>query len=60
MAGFPEDNQHELNGYDEEVDEEEGHPGRRVGRDGGSGYADAVGENGRGRVSTHWGERFGL
>jgi heterogeneous nuclear ribonucleoprotein A1/A3 len=48
MAGYPEDNQHELNGYDEEVDEEEGHPGRRVGRDGGSGYAVAVGEDGRG------------
>jgi heterogeneous nuclear ribonucleoprotein A1/A3 len=49
MAGYPEDNQHALNGYEEEeVDEEEGHPGRRGGRDGGSGYGDAGAEDGRG------------
>ncbi|AQK59717.1 uncharacterized isoform X1 [Zea mays] len=58
MAGYPEDNQHELNGYDEEVDEEEGHPGRRVGRDGGSGYAVAVGEDGRGAGGDSLGKIF--
>jgi heterogeneous nuclear ribonucleoprotein A1/A3 len=43
MAGYPEDNQHALNGYgEEEVDEEEGHHGRRVAQDGGAGYGDDV------------------
>jgi heterogeneous nuclear ribonucleoprotein A1/A3 len=47
MAGYPEDNQHTLNGYgEEEVDEEGGHHGRRGGRDGGAGYGD--GDDGRG------------
>lgn len=57
MAGYPEDNQHALNGYEEEeeveeveeVDEEEGHPGRRGRRDGGDGggYGDVGGDDGR-------------
>lgn len=53
MAGYPEDNQHAMNGYEEveeveEVDEEEAHQGRRGRRDGGDGgYADAGGDDGR-------------
>ncbi|CAL4889102.1 unnamed protein product [Urochloa decumbens] len=58
MAGYPEDNQHALNGYEEEVDEEEGHPGRRGGRDGGSGYGDAGGEDGRGAGGDSTGKIF--
>ncbi|KAJ1278591.1 hypothetical protein BS78_04G090700 [Paspalum vaginatum] len=60
MAGYPEDNQHALNGYEEEdVDEEEGgHPGRRGGRDGGSGYGDAGGEDGRGAGGDSSGKIF--
>ncbi|VAI45600.1 unnamed protein product [Triticum turgidum subsp. durum] len=54
MAGYPEDNQHAMNGYEDEVEEveevdEEGRPGRRGRRDGGDGggYGDAGGDDGR-------------
>ncbi|KAI4983899.1 hypothetical protein ZWY2020_025765 [Hordeum vulgare] len=54
MAGYPEDNQHAMNGYEDEVEEveevdEEGHPGRRGRRDvgDGGGYGDAGGDDGR-------------
>ncbi|KAL5211762.1 hypothetical protein ABZP36_022609 [Zizania latifolia] len=59
MAGYPEENQHGMNGHEEEeeeeveevegFDEEEGRPGRRGGRDGGDevGYGDAGGDDGR-------------
>ncbi|XP_062218606.1 uncharacterized protein LOC133918649 [Phragmites australis] len=59
MAGYPEDNQHALNGYEEEeVDEDEGHPGRRGGRDGGAGYGDNGGEDGRGAGGDSSGKIF--
>uniref|UniRef100_A0A0D9YPG3 RRM domain-containing protein n=2 Tax=Oryza TaxID=4527 RepID=A0A0D9YPG3_9ORYZ len=58
MAGYPEENQHGMNGYEEEEEveevegfDEEGRPGRRGGggRDGGDGgaYGDAGGDDGR-------------
>uniref|UniRef100_A0A0E0NBU7 RRM domain-containing protein n=1 Tax=Oryza rufipogon TaxID=4529 RepID=A0A0E0NBU7_ORYRU len=58
MAGYPEENQHRMNGYEEEEEveevegfDEEGRPGRRGGggRDGGDGgaYGDASGDDGR-------------
>jgi hypothetical protein len=58
MAGYPEENQHGMNGYEEEEEveevegfDEEGRPGRRGGggRDGGDGgaYGDASGDDGR-------------
>ncbi|GJM90642.1 hypothetical protein PR202_ga06943 [Eleusine coracana subsp. coracana] len=59
MAGYPEDNQHALNGYgEEEVEEEEGHHGRRGGRDGGAGYGDTGGDDGRGPGGDSSGKIF--
>ncbi|KAL5665307.1 hypothetical protein ACJX0J_025415, partial [Zea mays] len=58
MAGYPEDNQHALNGYDDEEVDEEGHPGRRGGRDGASGYGDAGGEDVRGAGGDSSGKIF--
>ncbi|KAL6592273.1 hypothetical protein ACP70R_049537 [Stipagrostis hirtigluma subsp. patula] len=57
MAGYPEDNQLAMNGYGEEELDDEGHPGRRGGRDGGAGYGDA-GDDGRGPGGDSSGKIF--
>ncbi|KAL6888221.1 hypothetical protein ACP4OV_009247 [Aristida adscensionis] len=57
MAGYPEDNPHAMNGYEEEEVDEEGRPGRGRGRDGGAGYGD-MGDDGSGAGGGSSGKVF--